>query len=120
MCVLVVVVVCACVCVCVCVVWAGVNVLVDWLVEFYAISTRVVYLMLNPISAYIKYIGFGNNLLILYSNEQKLIFLRTVKSVQLLLGYYVGGPPSRLSLCLFWLETRQRVWTRNLNVTRSG
>ena len=27
--------------------------------------------------------------------------------------HYVGGPPSRRSLCLFWWETRQRVWTRD-------
>ena len=33
--------------------------------------------------------------------------------------HYVGGPPSRRFLCLFWSKTRQRVWTRNLNATGS-
>ena len=35
------------------------------------------------------------------------------------LWHYVGGPPSRQSLCLFWRETRQKVWTRDLNATGS-
>ena len=33
--------------------------------------------------------------------------------------HYVGGPPSRWSLCMFWRETRQRVWTRDLDATGS-
>ena len=34
------------------------------------------------------------------------------------LWHYVGGPPSRRSLCLFWRETRQRVWARDLRRDR--
>ena len=33
--------------------------------------------------------------------------------------HYVGGPPSRRSLCLFWHETRQRVSTRDLDAPGS-
>ena len=33
--------------------------------------------------------------------------------------HYVGGPQSRRFLCLFWRETRQRVWTRDLDATGS-
>ena len=34
------------------------------------------------------------------------------------LWHYVGGPPSRRSLCLFWRETEQRAWTRDLRRDR--
>ena len=33
--------------------------------------------------------------------------------------HYVGDPPSRRFLCLFWRETRQRVWTQDLDATGS-
>ena len=33
--------------------------------------------------------------------------------------HYEGSLPSRWSLCQFWRETRQRVWTQDLNATRS-
>ena len=36
-----------------------------------------------------------------------------------IMWHYVGVPPSRRSLCLFWRETRQRVWTRDLDMTGS-
>ena len=33
--------------------------------------------------------------------------------------HYLGGPPSRQPLCLFWRETRQKVWSRDLDATGS-
>ena len=36
----------------------------------------------------------------------------------LILWHYVGGSPSRRSLCLFWRETKQRVWDRDLQRDR--
>ena len=34
------------------------------------------------------------------------------------LWHYVGGPLSRQSLCLFWRDTKQRAWTRDLRRDR--
>ena len=38
--------------------------------------------------------------------------------LHLQLWHYEGGAPSRRSLCLFWRESRQRVWTRNFGRDR--
>ena len=42
-----------------------------------------------------------------------------LKTTWINVWHYVGDPPSRQSLCLFWRETRQRVWTRDLDTTGS-
>ena len=46
-------------------------------------------------------------------------WLSLARRSQASVWHYVGGPPSRRSLCLFWRETRQRVWTRDFDATGS-
>ena len=41
-----------------------------------------------------------------------------VRIGELLLWHYVGGLPSRRSLCLFWRETKHRAWTRDFRRDR--
>ena len=50
-----------------------------------------------------------------YSSYRKRSFRVTLDYVL----HYVGGPPRRRSLCLFWRDSRQRVWTRDLDATGS-
>ena len=61
------------------------------------------------------------------ADQQKLALFSSVRDtgwslrecIKLSLWHYAGCPTSRRFLCLFWRETRQRVWTRDLDATGS-